>query len=282
MPKKTLVRIEEGETAVSVAYGCASLLDAGLEEQLGPAIAEEEGLGSGGQLAVRSARRLQALKHNLEMTQDALARIQDELRGWRRRRQRATEQVFDKAKRLRKLCRHYFEEGEGDDFLGLHGTLSSEPKKLHAAFRPVIGRLADLEWPMPQGTINGLTVDREELVEGLLEGYKELDRALTAVKDGTTREAVAKAARKRAAAAHNTFLGKCTRFLEAALELGGLDELAAAVRPNVGRRGRPPKEKQLAASALPGEGKALPAATESVLVAELTSGELTEDEPRDG
>ncbi len=271
MPKKTLVRIDEGETAVSVAYGCAVLLDAGLEEQLGPALPEAEGLGSGGRLAVRAARGLRLLRRGLGAAQEALARIEDELRGWRRRRTRVAEEVYDQAKSLRELCRGFFEAGEGDDFLGLHGSLSREPKKLHAAFGPMVGRLADLEWPAPQPTTRAVTVDREELVQSLIDGYRALDRVLAAIKGGTTREAVAKAARKRAAAVHNAFLGKCTRFLEAALELGGLDELAAAVRPNVGRRGRPQKHKELAPAALPGEGKALPAA--GAPVAELTAGE---------
>ena len=52
MPRKTLVRIEEGLTTTSVAYGYAALLDAGLEEQLGPASPAEEGLDCGGRLAV--------------------------------------------------------------------------------------------------------------------------------------------------------------------------------------------------------------------------------------
>ena len=52
MPKKTLVKIEEGMTTTSVAYGCAALLDAGLQEQLGPGSPAEEGLDCGGRLAV--------------------------------------------------------------------------------------------------------------------------------------------------------------------------------------------------------------------------------------
>jgi hypothetical protein len=52
---------------------------------------------------------------------------------------------------------------------------------------------------------------------------------------------VAKAARRRATRAFDTFYGKGARFLESGLDLGGLEELAVQVRPGVGRRGRPPK-----------------------------------------
>ena len=276
MAKKALARIDEGDTAASVALGCAALLDAGLAEQLGPATAEEEGLDCGGRLAVRSARRLQALKHNLEICQEALARIRDELRGWRRRRKQANDRLYDRAKGLRDLCRGVFDGDEGDTFLGLHGTLPRQPKELHAAFGPVVRRIADVEWPLPEHP-GWVKVDRDELVRSLLETHDELGRVLAAIKEGETREAVAQAAKTRAAEAHKLFLGKSARFLEAALELAGLDDLAVTVRPNVGRRGRPPKKELAAAADLPGEGRALPAAIDGAPVAQLTSGEAPEN-----
>ncbi len=272
MAKKALATIDEGDTAASVAVGCAALLDAGLAEQLGPATPEEEGLDCGGRLAVRSARRLQALKHNLEMCQEALARIQDELHGWRRRRRRVNEELYDQAKGLRDLCRGVFDDDEGDTFLGLHGTLPRQPKELHAAFGPVVRRIADVEWPLPEHP-RWLKVDRDKLVRSLIENYDELGRILAAIKDGEAREAVAQAAKKRATEAHTLFLGKSARFLEAALELAGLDDLALTVRPNVGRRGRPTKKALAAATVLPVEGKALPAATGGATATQRALGE---------
>ena len=272
MAKKALARIDEGDTAASVAYGCAALLDAGLAEQLGPASAAEEGLDCGGRLAVRSAQRLQLLKHNLEVCQEALARIRDELHGWRRQRQRLSATLYDNVKTLRGLLRGVCPDDEGDTFLGLHGTLPRQPKELHAASGPVVRRLADVEWPMPEHP-NWFKVDRGEVVRSLIEAYDELGRVLAAIKEGETREAVAQAAKMRAAEAHKNFLDKSARFLEAALELAGLDDLAVTVRPNVGRRGRPRKKELPAATGLPAEGKTLPAATSDVLVARLTPGE---------
>ncbi len=267
MAKKALARIEEGERAASVALGCAALLDAGLAEQLGPATEEEEGLECGGRLAVRAARRLQALKHHLEVCQEALARIRDELHGWRRRRQRAREELYDHVKSLRNLCRGIFDGDEGDTFLGLRGTLPRRPKELHAACGPLARRLADVEWPMPEHP-DWFKVDRDKVVRSLLEEYQELGRALDAIQEGETREAVAQVAKNRAAEAHKSFLGKSTRFLEIALELAGLDDLAAAVRPGVGRIGRPPQKKLAAAGPAAG-AKALPAAGGGSAVAEL-------------
>ncbi len=242
MAKKALVRIEEGDTAASLAVGCAALLDAGLAEQLGPATAEEEGLECGGRLAVRAARRLQVLKHNLEVCQEALARVRDELRSWRRRREQAHEELHQVTKDLRQFCRGVYVDGEGDAFLGLHGNLPREPKELHALCRPLAGRLADAEWPLPQQRLEGFELKRDKMTDSLIKRYNRLDQTLAAIKQGETREVVAQVAKNRAAEAHSLFLAKSTRFLEATLELAGLADLAASVRPGVGRRGRPPKK----------------------------------------
>ncbi len=235
MAKKALVRIDQGDTAAAVALGCAALLDAGLAEQLGPPAAEEEGLDCGGRLAVRSARRLQGLKARLEVCREALARIRDQLRPWRRRRERATEELYEVAKRLRQFCRGVFEDGTGDAFLGLHGRLPREPKELHAAFGPVVGRLADGEWPLPEQRLGDFKIKRDEMVRSVVQHHDDLGEALSAIKEGETREAVAQAAKNRAAEAHKCFLAKSSRFLETALDLAGLDDLAAAVRPGVAR-----------------------------------------------
>lgn len=40
--------------------------------------------------------------------------------------------------------------------------LPRQPKELHAAFGPLVRRLADVEWPMPEHP-DWLTVDRDEV-----------------------------------------------------------------------------------------------------------------------
>ncbi len=92
---------------------------------------------------------------------------------------------------------------------------------------------------------------------------------------------MAQAAKKRAAAAHKNFLDKSARFLEAALELAGLDDLAVTVRPNVGRRERPPKKELAAASGLAAEGGGLLAAASGAPAAQLTPGEARSGAPDD-
>lgn len=287
MPKKALVRIEEGATVTSAATDYAELLDAGLEQQLGPASAEEEGLGSGGQLAVRTGRRLAFLRHNLEVTTEALERIQDELCRWRSKRQKAHDELYDHAKDLRKYFRALAEDGEGDVFLGMRGHLPREPKELHAKLGPVTRRLADDRWAAPEFRLKGFKFNRQETAEYVVDTHREVGEALAAIKQGTNRETVAKLARKRAAIAHADFLGKSSRFLAAALELAGLEELAATVRPGAGRRGRPLKNQLAESAALPAEPAVLPPAATAQLAAAApaeiaeTASATPPDEPED-
>ncbi len=53
-----------------------------------------------------------------------------------------------------------FDGDEGDTFLGLHGTLPRQPKELYAAIGPIVRRIADVEWPMPEHP-DWVTVDRD-------------------------------------------------------------------------------------------------------------------------
>ncbi len=272
MAKKELVRIEEGSRTASAAVACAELLDAGLDHQLGPATAEEAALASGGGLALCIARRLAQLRHAFQSTREVLERLRDDNRRWRRRRDHAFDRLYDLVKRARRFCRNLYGKARADEFLGLRGQLPREPGELHLAAGPVLHRLEDAEWPMPtrQVELKGITVERQELAKDFSGRYRQLGEALDALEAGETREAIALAVKERAKEAFKTFQAKSARFLEAGLELAGLDDLVATVRPGGGRRGRPVKAGT-AAAALPapagqlagGPAKALPAAVEA-------------------
>jgi hypothetical protein len=271
MAKKELVRIEEGARTVTAAFACAELLDAGLEKQLGPATAEEAALPNGGGLALRAGRRLAHLRHSFETAREVLARVRDDNRRWRRRRDRAFAEVYDLVKTARRFCRAFYGKARADEFLGLRGALPREAGELHQKAGPVHGRLADAEWPMPTQEVDlkGINVDRHKLAASLKQRAEELGTALDALDAGETREAIALAVKERAKVAFKTFQAKSARFLEAGLELAGLDDLVATVRPGVGRRGRPAKgQLEGAAAGLPaGADPALPAAAMKALAA---------------
>lgn len=257
--KKDLMRIERSAAVSSAAFGCAGLLDAGLEEVLGPASAEEQGLANGGGLAMRIGRRLAFLRQNYEVAKEALARVEDELRRERRRRDHAFDELYPLTKSLRRICRAIYGKDEGDEFLGLRGDLPRTPKELHNAFAPVVGRLADDKWPMPRRRTKAVTADRKALVDQFEKAHGRLGRALGVIEEGETREAVLKVALRRAKKFFEDFTAKSARFLEAGLDLAGLDDLVGIVRPGVGRRGRPAGKTQPDA---PAAGAGLPAGDE--------------------
>ena len=262
--KKDLMRIEQSAAVSSAAFGCAGLLDAGLEEVLGPATTEEQRLPNGGGLAMRIGLRLAFLRQSYEAAKEALARVEDELRRERRRRDRAFNELYPLAKNFRKTCRGLYGKDEGDEFLGLRGDLPRTPKELHNALAPAIGRLADDQWPMPRRRTQSVTADRTGLVDELAKAHGRLGRALGVIEEGETREAVLTVATRRAKKAFEDFTGKSARFLEAGLDLAGLDDLVGIVRPGVGRRGRPLGKTQLDKTQLdmPAPRAGLPAADE--------------------
>jgi hypothetical protein len=112
--KKELMRIEQSAAVGSAAFGCAGLLDAGLEEVLGPATTEEQTLLNGGGLAIRIGRRLAFLRQSYEAAKEALARVEDELRRERRRRDRAFDELYPLARNFRKTCSGLYGKAEGD------------------------------------------------------------------------------------------------------------------------------------------------------------------------
>jgi hypothetical protein len=148
--KKDLMRIEQSAAVSSAAFGCAGLLDAGLEEVLGPATTEEQRLPNGGGLAMRIGLRLAFLRQSYEAAKEALARVEDELRRERRRRDRAFNELYPLAKNFRKTCRGLYGKDEGDEFLGLRGDLPRTPKSSTTpSHRPSAG------WPTTNGRCRG-------------------------------------------------------------------------------------------------------------------------------
>ena len=90
-----------------------------------------------------------------------------------------------------------------------------------------------------------VTADRQGLVDQFAKVHGRLGHALGVIEEGETREAVLKVAGRRAKKAFEDFTAKSARFLEAGLDLAGLDDLVGIVRPGVGRRGRPAGKTQI-------------------------------------
>ncbi len=242
MAKLVRQRMKQSSKTATAASAYADLLERALASALG-----SDGPLTIGEAARRIAARLETLHAAMETAAAAEGRLEDLMRGYRRQRDAAAPKVYAYLTRIRQCLRAVFGTQPGDEFLGIHGPTPEDPQELHDLAGDVIARTADPRWPTPEE--NTLAVDfKPPVVAKELKQLRDpLGAALDAIDDGGIRLTVATAARKQATAAFDFFYGKSARYLEAGLELAGLDDLVAQVRPGVGRRGRPAKQKSIAA-----------------------------------
>lgn len=242
MGKLALKNINKAMTTEAAAEAFADLLERGLARTLGGDV-------TGTAVSARLiAYRLGELRGAIEAANEALERIHDMMSRHRRRRDEACEKLYNYVRDVRKLSRSFFGRARGDDFLGLHGPKPRDPEKLHLDAGRVLTSLADATWPVPEVLSDGAKMTPEKVAKRIAALHKKLGEENKALTAGETQEALAQAAHTRAERAFDVFHGRGGRYLEAALNLAGLDDLAAQVRPGVGRIGRPPKAETVAAA----------------------------------
>ncbi len=137
---------------------------------------------------------------------------------------------------------------DGDAYLGLHGETPRDPEALLRISRIIAGRMADEEWVEPPMAFIK-KFEPQLAAQEMTDRGAELSESLEVLEQAGPQVTVAEAAKQRAIAKFDQFHGKSARFLIAALELAGLDDLVPAIRNGIGRRGRPPKAKTLAEKA---------------------------------
>jgi hypothetical protein len=226
---------QASETATA-ASTFADLLDRALARELGVS-----GEITVGEAARRIAARLGMLREAMQATAAVVSRAEDLMRGHRQARDQAAPELYSYLTQIRQFVRGFFGLRAGDAFLGLHGPTPEDPRELHDLAGEIIDRTADPKWPRPEASTRAVDFEPQGVARDLTERRDALGDALDALDALDAQLTVAKAARQRATKAFDTFFGRGARFLESGLDLAGLEELAAQVRPGVGRRGRPPK-----------------------------------------
>ena len=238
MKKGKLVRqrMKQCNETATAASTFADLLERALARELGMS-----GEITVAEAARRIAARLGLLRAAMEAAAAAESRAEDLMRGHREARDQAAPVLYGYLTQIRQFFRGLFGRKAGDAFLGLHGPTPEDPQELYDLAGEIIGRTADPAWPRPEATTRGADFEPQGVARDLTERRDALGDALDALREVGAQLAVATAARKRATRAFDAFHGKGARFLESGLDLAGLDELVAQVRPGVGRRGRPAK-----------------------------------------
>ena len=238
MKKGKLVRrrMKQASETATAASTFAELLERALARELGTS-----GEITVGEAARRIAARLSMLRDAIKAAAAAVSRAEDLMQGHREARDKAAPELYSYLTGIRQFVRGFFGLKAGDAFLGLHGPTPEDPRELYDLAEEIIGRTADPTWPRPEASTRAVDFEPQGVARDLTERRDALGDALDALEALEARLTVAKAARQRATKAFDTFYGKGARFLESGLDLAGLEELVAQVRPGVGRRGRPPK-----------------------------------------
>ncbi len=275
-------RMKQATETATAASTFADLLARALAHALG--VSGELTIG---EAARRIAARLGVLRAAMAAAATAESRAEDLMRVYRGARDEAAPELYRYLTRIRQFARGFFGRKAGDAFLGLHGPTPEDPQELYDLAAEIIDRTADPAWPRPAATTRSVDFDPQGVARDLTERRDALGDALDALDATASQLAVAKAARNRATQAFDAFHGKGGRFLESGLELAGLDELVAQVRPGVGRRGRPPKtiaspgRPQLDAGTLDAGTLDAGAEDPELLLAEVSEPEAPEPEGED-
>jgi hypothetical protein len=170
----------------------------------------------------------------------ALAR----LRGCRGRRGEAVRRLYRGVTRLRRSLSGVLGRERATRWLEfLDGETSRDPHTLIRQTRLLELFLGD-PTTAPSGPVAaGVEVDWPALAAPLRPLRAELEAALRTVTSARRTERLARGARRRALARLDRVYLRGSRLLESLLDYAGLPSLAAEVRPGVGRRGRPMKER---------------------------------------
>lgn len=242
MSKMLMRRLNDAAKTSTAARSFAELLQEALERELGGDLSGIQ------ETALRIADRLDYLEATMDAASENRQRLGDLLDHHQRQRDESVEQLYSHVTRARKAFRSLMGIRAGDAYLGLHGETPRNPKTLHRVSRIIAGRMADEEWAEPPLAF-GVTFKPQVAARDMTDRGRDLADSLDFLKKASPKMTVATAAEKRAVAAFDDFHGKSARYLIAALELAGLDDLVAEVRNGVGRRGRPPKKKTIAEKA---------------------------------
>jgi hypothetical protein len=245
----------------------AELLQQALEHELG---GDLDGVK---ETALRIADRLDALEATMDAACEHYDRLDDRLEHHQRQRDESAKQLYTDITRARQYFRGTMGAQAADAYLGLHGATPRDPKALRRISRIIAGRMADETWDEPKMDFVK-DFQPQTAAKHMTDRARDLAESLDFLQDASPQVTVATAAKERAVAAFDSFHGKSARYLIAALELAGLDDLVAEIRNGVGRRGRPPKRKKLAekakAAQLTGAGqKALPAKRGDLLLSKM-------------
>ena len=129
-------------------------------------------------------------------------------------------------------------EGTAEEVLGLGTGLRKEPELMFEAASLAAVRLADTEFRFPEDeeNLDGVDVDREELLTQISGPLARLDDALRGLTDEEKKSVATLAAKELAIERFDKTYSRNANILQALLGFAGMDKQAERIRPKVRKR----------------------------------------------
>ncbi|MEM7352713.1 MAG: hypothetical protein AAF657_18075 [Acidobacteriota bacterium] len=188
------------------------------------------------------AQDLEAAGEAMEARDRAFERRLAESQHLRQRRDRLAKGLYRELSWIRRCFNGLLGYEEGCAYLDLAGPTPRDPADLVAWAQQAAGVLGDSEKAPVYESAEGGRLATPGLARLLAERGEALQGAIMAVHRAVQAQSAAREARLKAIATFDQEHKWSARTLESVLDYFGLPSLASTVRPEVKRRGRPPKE----------------------------------------
>ncbi len=244
--KRILNRSQQVMPAIQAAFACAWALVEATKRGIardGVVGAVGEALSSaGGEIFVILGRNLQRQLRRLLAADDRYQALRARQRRRRSRRDEIVKRAHAGLVNNRKYLKGLFGYEGACEFLGLRGPTAREPRDLHLQLEEAVWWARGWD-EQPEPLVAGGAEEAEKCLVRLEDLYAELDGALEEIGRGDREMEAAMLAQRAAMAEFDRAFQHSAGAMEAQLIEAGLPALAAAVRPGVGRRGRPLKNR---------------------------------------
>ena len=158
-------------------------------------------------------------------------------RTLRRARNKASAEVHRTLVNITNLVDGTHGEGTAEELLGLGIGLRNEPELMFEAASLAAVRLADPEFQFPEeGELDGVEVDREELLTQISGPLARLEDALRGLTDEEKKSVATLEAKELAIERFDKTYSRAANTLKAYLGFAGMDKQAARIRPKVRKR----------------------------------------------
>ncbi len=244
--KRVQNRLQKAVAPLWAAFACAEVVGEAMSRLVGPGGVDSPSVPSTGDSSRGLFRLLgRGLLRQLERLRKADDRYQ-RLRARQRRRQVRRDVVARRLYREVVAARRYLKGLFGPEgvclYCGLQGETPREPWELLALARETVlwaqsrEVIPESDWPNAEALGAKCIDDLDALC-------RELDEALEAVGRGHRETEAAMLGQRQEIKDFDRVCNESARAMEAKLIFVGLPTLSAAVRPGVGRRGRPLKKR---------------------------------------